>query len=67
MAKRQIEFSFDTETGETTAETKGIHGKSCEEALAKFKLGEVTDEDRHGDYYKPPNERAERIYQKTKK
>jgi len=67
MAKRKIEFTFDETTGETTAETHGIHGKSCEEALAKFKLGEVTDEDKTGDYYKPPNERAERIYQKNKK
>lgn len=67
MAKRKIEFIFDEETGESTAETSGIHGKSCEEALAKFKLGEVTDESKTGDYYKPPNERSERIYARTKK
>ena len=65
MAKRQIEFTFDEKTGETTAETKGLHGKDCEEALKKFKLGEVTDEKKTGDYYKPAG-RSELINQKNK-
>ena len=50
---REIEFVFDPKTGETTAETKGIHGTDCEKALKKFKLGDVEDEDRTGDYYRP--------------
>ena len=65
MAKKQIEFTFDINTGETTAETMGYHGKDCDKALKKFKLGDVTDEERTGDYYKPAG-REERISQKKK-
>lgn len=61
---REIEFIFDTETGETTAETKGIHGTDCAKALKKFKLGDVLDEEKTGDYYRP-NERSD--YMSVKK
>lgn len=66
MAKKEIEFTFNIETGETTAETKGYHGKDCDAALKKFKdLGDVADEERTGDYYKPAG-RSELLHNKKK-
>lgn len=61
---REIEFIFDTKTGDTTAETKGITGTDCDKALKKFKLGDVVDEEKTGDYYRSA-ERSE--YMSVKK
>lgn len=61
---REIEFIFDEATGKSTAETKGYKGTDCDKALDKFKLGEVTDEEKSGEYYEPPAERADVIKQK---